>query len=236
MEKIRCIAVDDETPALRLIEQYTGRDGGLSLVAKFRNPVEAGAWLRNNHCHILFLDVSMPQQSGIGMLRALPRKPITIFTTAYSEFAAEAFDLDAVDYLRKPFSYERFMKAVEKATDYLQLEMQRKSEVMPASSHDNFLSIKSEGNFVKVYFSEIVYIEAFQEYVKIYTDTVRYITYERMKNLEAILPTSMFMRVHRSYIISLNKVKSLSGNLIDVGGAQIPVSKEIKADLIKRIF
>lgn len=236
MEKIKCVAIDDEAPALRIIEQYISRTKTLELSAKFRNPLEAAAWLKNNQCDLLFLDIQMPQQTGIDMLKGLTKKPIAIFTTAYAVFAADAFDLDAADYLRKPFSYDRFIKAVDKATDYLKIGLQKKSELVDSSKTENSLSFKSDGKFVKVFFSEIIYIEAFQEYIKIFTDRGRFITYERMKNIEAILPSDKFMRVHRSYIIPLQRVKAVSGNLIEIDTHQIPVSRDSKDELLKKVF
>lgn len=236
MEKIKCVAVDDEVPALRVIEQYVLRTEAIELCAKFRNPIEATVWIKSNSCDLLFLDIQMPQQTGLEMLRSLTKKPVTIFTTAYSDFAADAFDLDAADYLRKPFSYDRFTKAVNKASDYLKIDLQKKSELVDYSKRETFLSFKSDGKFVKVFFSEIIYIEAFQEYIKIFTDRGRFITYERMKNIEAILPSDKFMRVHRSFIIPLQRVKAVSGNLIEIDTHQIPVSRDSKDELLKRVF
>jgi DNA-binding LytR/AlgR family response regulator len=236
MEQIKCLAVDDEAPALRVIERYISRNDTLVLAAKFRNPLEAAAWLKNNSCDILFLDVQMPQQTGVDMLNGLTKKTVTIFTTAYSDFAADAFDLDAADYLRKPFSFDRFMKAVEKASDYLKFDAQKKSELLASYQGQNFLSFKSDGKFIKIFFSEIIYIEAFQEYIKIFTERGRFATYERMKNIETLLPKDAFMRVHRSYIIPLNRVKAVSGNLVEIDSHLIPVSRDSKNELIKRVF
>ena len=235
MENIKCLVVDDEAPAIRLLEEYISRTPALGLAAKFRNPEEAVGWLQENSCQILFLDIQMPQMSGIDFFKSLSKKPIVIFTTAYAEFAADAFDLDAADYLRKPFSYARFLKAVEKATDYLQLASAPLSE-LHLSPTENFISVRSSGRLTKVSFTDILYIEAFQEYIKIFTEKERVITYERMKNIEAILPAGKFMRVHRSFIVALNHVKSISGNLIEVAGQQIPVSREMREKLIKRVF
>jgi DNA-binding LytR/AlgR family response regulator len=235
MEKIKCIAIDDEAPALRVVEQYVNQMPLLTLAATFRNPFEAREWLKLNTCDILFLDIQMSQQNGIDFFKSLVTKPIVIFTTAYSEFAADAFDLDAADYLRKPFSYERFAKAIEKAKDYLQLPSQSVSELQLHDA-ENFISVKSNGRLTKIFFSEILYIEAFQEYIKIFTEKERHITYERMKNIEAILPAEKFMRVHRSYIVALSQVKSISGNMLEVAGQQIPVSREMKEKLVKKVF
>ncbi len=237
METItRCIAVDDEAPALKIIEQFVSQTEHLQLQAVFRNPVKATEWLQQNSTDILFLDIQMPQQSGIEMLKALPARPVVVFTTAFSEFATDAFDLDAADYLRKTFSYQRFLRAVTKAREYLSIIHNTADINALPETGDNYVTIKADGKIIKVFFSEIIYVEGFQEYIKLYTDKDRYITYERLKNIEAILPPAHFMRVHRSYIVSLKHIKSISGNLLDIGSHQVPVSKDLKEELIKRAF
>jgi DNA-binding LytR/AlgR family response regulator len=236
MEKtITCVAVDDEEPALNLLEQFVSRTPGLQMQAKFRNPLKAAEWLNQNRAGILFLDIQMPQQSGIEMLQSLQQKPIIIFTTAFADFAAEAFDLDAADYLRKPFSYDRFLKAVGKAEDYLRVTA-KPSDSQITTASDNYITIKADGKIIKIFIDEIIYAEGYQEYIKLYTLHERYITYERMKNLEAILPASKFMRVHKSYIVALRFIKSISGNLLDVEGHQIPISRDAKPEIVKRVF
>lgn len=236
MEKITCIAIDDDAPALRIIERYASKIAGLAFAGSFRNPIEGAAWINSNNCDILFLDIQMPQQTGIALLKELRKKPITIFTTAYSDFAADAFDLDAVDYIRKPFSLERFTKAVEKATDYLRTDLHKKSELVETKENEPFLHFRADGKLLKVFFSEIIYIEAYQEYIKIYTERGRFITYARMKNIERILPGDKFMRVHRSYIVALQKVQSVIGNLIEIDTHEIPVTRNLKAELLRRVF
>jgi two-component system LytT family response regulator len=206
------------------------------MTAQFRNPTKALEWMATNEVQILFLDIQMPQLSGIGLLKALTIKPAVIFTTAYSEFAADAFDLHAVDYLRKPFSFDRFTKSVEKALDYLRTDKQNASQLIQNESKENYLTIKADNARVKIFFSEIQYVEGFQEYIKIYTDKGRYITYERMKNMEAMLPQADFMRVHKSYIVCLSRIMSLAGNLVEINDNQIPVSRHMKEELMKRIF
>ena len=235
MENITCVAIDDEAPALRIIEQYVGQTAGLSLPATFRNPVQAAEWLNTNGCDILLLDIQMPQQNGLEFFAQLTTKPVVIFTTAYSEFAADAFDMDAADYLRKPFSYPRFLKAIDKARDYV-LARRQKPEPANVKPADGFITVKANGKLVKIPFADIHYIEAYQEYIKIYTPACRIITYERMKNMEAALPAEMFMRVHRSYIVALSQVKTMAGNSLEVARQQIPVSRELKEAVVKRVF
>ncbi len=235
MANLTCIAVDDEAPALRVIQQYVLQTEGLSIPETFRNPLQAAEWLKQNPCDILLLDIQMPQLNGLDFLKQLTTKPVVIFTTAYGEFAADAFDLDAADYLRKPFSYERFVKAIDKARDYVNAKKD-KAEPGAVNGADGFISVKANGRLVKIPFSDILYVEAYQEYIKIFTPSERIITYERMKNMEAALPQAQFMRVHRSYIVALNQIKAITGNTIEVAGQQIPVSRELKESLVKRVF
>ncbi|HWB63472.1 MAG TPA: LytTR family DNA-binding domain-containing protein, partial [Chitinophagales bacterium] len=232
---INCIAVDDEEHALRIIENFAAQTGFLNLQGSFRNPLQATKWLEQNEASLIFLDIQMPQQSGMDMFKALKKKPVVVFTTAYSDFAAEAFDVDAADYLLKPFAYQRFLRAANKARDILNALMGPASNMEPGAA-DNFITVKSEGKLVKIPFSEIIYAEAYQEYIKLFTPGKLYIVYERMKNLEALLPTEMFMRVHRSYIVSLANIKSIAGNLLEVAGHHIPVSRDLKDEILKRVF
>ena len=231
-----CLIIDDEPLARALVKEYLLRHSEIQVLGEYGDGFAGFKAIQELKPDLIFLDIQMPQQTGIDMLKGLTKKPIAIFTTAYADFAADAFDLDAADYLRKPFSYDRFIKAVDKATDYLKIGLQKKSELVDSSKTENFLSFKSDGKFVKVFFSEIIYIEAFQEYIKIFTDRGRFITYERMKNIEAILPSDKFMRVHRSYIIPLQRVKAVSGNLIEIDTHQIPVSRDSKDELPKKVF
>lgn len=236
-QTISCIAVDDDAPALRVIEQYISKLPQLKLSAKFRNPLEATEWLKTNKADILFLDIQMQQQSGLAMLKELTVKPLTIFTTAYSEFAADAFDLDAVDYLRKPFSFDRFSHAIEKAQDYISISNKKDTTIQPdAHSDDNYITVKTNGVLAKLYIKDIIYIEGFQEYIKIHTAEKRHVIYERMKNMEKMLPAALFMRVHKSYIVSVKQVNAITGNMLKIAGQEIPVSRDLKEEVLKRIF
>lgn len=232
-----CIIIDDETPALKLMEQFVSQTEGLILLGQFKSPVQALQFLQSNKVDVVFCDIQMPEMNGINMVKVLNHKPIIIFTTAYSEFAADAFEVDAIDYLRKPFSYQRFSKAVSKAREHLRLKDSWKQEGMRMeNSEKKFLTIKSDHKIIKVLFETILFVEAFQEYVKIYTVAERFVTLERMKNMETILPPENFIRVHRSYIIAKNKVSSISGNLLQIGEHQIPVSREMKDTVTKLLF
>lgn len=234
---ISCIVIDDESPAVRLMEEFIKQTDGLKLSGSFKSPVAAIQFLQSNKVDLAFCDIQMPEMTGINMVRVLEQAPEIVFTTAYSEFAAEAFEVNAVDYLRKPFSYDRFLRAVGKAKDQLYVKQVWKKEGMQVEQTDRrFLVIRSDHKTIKVMFDEIVYIEAFQEYVKIFTETERHITLERMKNLEAMLPSDEFIRVHRSYIVAKSRVRSLSGNLLQLSETQIPVSREMKDRVTKMLF
>jgi DNA-binding LytR/AlgR family response regulator len=239
--KINCIAIDDEAPALKLMEQFAGRIPDLHLLEKFRSPVKASEFLEKNAVDLVFCDIRMPELSGIELARSLQGGPVLIFTTAYSEFAAEAFDLDAADYLKKPFSFERFAKAVSKAKEYVRLKKGGGNDVhlidpeKPDDAKDYF-SVKADHKIIKIFYSDILFVEGFREYVKIITSSQRIITFERMKNMESLLPATQFMRVHRSYIIARNKVRSFSGNLLEIGEHRVPVSREMKDTVLRELF
>lgn len=236
MDEIRCIAVDDENPALRVIDRYISRIDNITLFRKFSNPIDALDFIKSNPFHILFLDISMPQMSGLEMINKLNNPPIVIFTTAYSEFATDAFDLDAADYLLKPFSFDRFQKAINKAKDLIQLKKIKTLNQIDDTSTTETLNIKCDGKLLKLSVNEIVYIQAYQEYITIFTTFNKYVIYERMKNIEKLLPNENFLRVHRSYIVHLGKIESFSGNILEVSGFEIPVSRSQKDEVLKRIL
>lgn len=236
MDEIRCIAVDDEYPALRVIERYVSRIDKLTLIRKFSNPYDALNYIKSNPFHILFLDISMPEMTGLEMINKLSNPPVIIFTTAYSEFATDAFDLDAADYLVKPFSFDRFQKGINKAIDIIQLKKLKTQNHIDETSTTESLNIKCDGKLVKLAVNEIVYIQAYQEYVSIFTMTNKYFVYERMKNIEKLLPKENFLRVHRSYIVNLGKIESFSGSILEVSGFEIPVSRSQKDEVFKRIM
>jgi len=235
METYKVLLVDDEFLALQLLENFVQQVPNFELVDKVKNPLQAIEIINNQKIDILFLDIQMPTLSGVNLLKTLKYKPTTIFTTAYSEYALEAFDLDAVDYLLKPFSFERFLQAVNKAKAQIQPKVA--TQVSSASSDNiDFLVVKADAKTIKVPFSEILYIEGLKEYVRIVTKTQKIVTLERLKNMELALPTSSFMRVHKSYIVSTKDVQSIEGNLLEIHSHQIPVSRTHKAAVVKAIF
>lgn len=226
---IRCLLVDDEHFALALLEKFIGDTPGLEIIAACKSPIRAVEILQNEPVDLLFLDIQMPILSGTNLLRAVSRKPVTIFTTAYSQHAAEAFDLDAVDYLLKPYSYERFTQAVNKAKDALG----RRKPAEP----DGYLTVKADRQWVKIAMADIRYIEGWKEYVKIFTGTGKIVTLESLNNLENTLPASHFLRVHKSFIIAKNMVERMeSDELVLAGAVRVPVARARKREVIETLF
>lgn len=238
MATIKTLAVDDEFLALNLLENFIGQTPDLELVSKERNPLEALKILHSQSVDLLFLDIQMPSLSGNNLLKSLHRPPVTIFTTAYSEYATEAFDLNAVDYLLKPFSFERFLQAVNKAKD--QLELRRpaldQTAALPVQEQaSTFFTAKVDGKIQKIYYREILFIEGMKEYVRVHCTSGRYVILERLHYLEAQLPAE-FVRVHKSYIVAKHQVQSLEGNLLQLGPHKIPLSRSRREEVLRAIF
>ena len=229
---LRCLLVDDEHLALALLEKFIGDTPGLVVADKCRSAIRAVEILQADPVDLLFLDIQMPLLSGTQMLRAVSRKPVTIFTTAYPQHAAEAFDLDAVDYWLKPYSFERFTHAVNKAR--AALEARATTGAVAAAGH---LTVKADRRWLNIPLAEIRYIEGWKEYVKIFTDHEKIVTLESLNGLESTLPASHFLRVHKSYIIAKNRVLQLDGDeLVLVGDARVPVARARKREVTEALF
>lgn len=229
---IRCLFVDDEHLALSLLEQFAGKVPDLEIVALCRSPIRAVEILQSDMVDLLFLDIQMPVLSGTSLLRSVSRKPLAIFTTAYPQHAVEAFDLDAVDYLLKPFSFDRFLQAVEKARTLLNLRY----ETAPTRP-EGYLTVKADRQWVKIPIADIRYVEGWKEYVKIYTEQEKIITLESLNNLENTLPAAHFLRVHKSYIVAVGKVARLDGSdLVLAGDVCVPVARARKKAVTELLF
>lgn len=222
----KCLIVDDEYPALALLEDYVSKVPALQLAGKCENATDALAALQEQDIDILFLDIQMPDLTGVELLRSLRSSPQVVFTTAYANYALEGFALDVTDYLLKPFSFERFLKAVNKSIDQLKLKKaaQGATGATQEPPKDHFF-VRADHKTMKVNMVDILYIEGLREYVSIFTKDKRIITLEAMKNMEQILPADQFMRVHKSYIVALEKVDALSGNMLELKGKQIPIGR-----------
>ncbi len=230
---INAIIVDDEPLALDILESHISKIEDINLVARCANALEANKALNEHEVDLMFLDIQMPQLTGIEFLRTLSDPPLVIFTTAYSDYAVEGFNLEAIDYLLKPISFERFLKASNKA---ISLFKQHKiGEIENSAPDDNFIFIKADKKMLKVFYKDILYIEGLKDYVIIRTETGRVITLQTMKSLETKLPASIFRRIHRSYIINIRRIIAVEGSMIEImekGAVKLlPVGKNYKDEL-----
>jgi len=234
-KKISCLAVDDEPPALDVLRKYISSVQSLELVGTCSDAVEALNSIRQRSVDLIFLDIQMPQILGTDFLRTLKNPPKVIFTTAFRKFAIEGFELDAVDYLLKPISFERFLKAVNKVMDVsfngtLSLESVEQTNKVQA---DNNIYLRSDRKMIKVALSDIMYIESLKDYIKVVATSGIVITKQSISSIEETLPKDMFMRIHRSFIVALNKIESYSNELIWVGKTELPISRMYRHEVEK---
>jgi two-component system response regulator LytT len=225
---ISTIAIDDEPLALQLVAGYIEKTPGLNLLGKFDNPLDAMDFMTHEQVDLVFVDIQMPDLTGIEFTRIISKGPKVIFTTAYEKYAIEGFKLDVVDYLLKPFSYEEFFKAVQKTLRLIKLE--QKGDITRIEANHEFLFLKSEYKIKRINFNDILYIEGLKDYVKVYTknDPKPVLSLTSLKLLESKLPETSFMRVHRSFIVNLEKIDTIERSRIIFGKAYIPVSDQYK--------
>lgn len=224
---ITSIAIDDEPLALQLVTGYIEKTPGLSLAGSFDNPLDATEFLSNNEVDLIFVDIQMPDLSGIEFTRLLEKGPKIIFTTAFEQYALEGYKLEIVDYLLKPFSYEEFLSAVQKAQRLIGLERRDQNKV---EVKNEFLFLKSEYKIKRINFNDIQYIEGMKDYVKVFTssESKPVLSLTSLKILETKLPAGKFMRVHRSFIVNLEKINTIERSRIVFGTVYIPVSDQFK--------
>lgn len=225
---IRTIAIDDEPLALQLVTGYISKTPFLALLSGFDNPLDAMEFLEENPVDLIFLDIKMPDLTGIEFARILVNSPKIVFTTAYEKYALQGFKLEAVDYLLKPFSYEEFLKAAKKAEKLIRLEHAGQHEEIEANSE--FLFLKSDYKIRRINFNQITYVEGLKDYVKVYlqNEPKPILSINTLKTLEAKLPEVKFMRVHRSFIVNLDKIDTIERSRIVFGSVYIPVSEQYK--------
>ncbi len=237
-KKIVCMAVDDEPPALNVLQNHIESVPTLELAATCNNAVEALDKLQQYPIDLLFLDIQMPQILGTDFIRTLKNPPKVIFTTAYRKFAVEGFELNAVDYLLKPISFERFLKAVSKVMDITLPVSNNGVNVNPTSngngSNDKHLYFRADRKMVKVMLDEILYIESLKDYVKIVTKVNTVITKQPISSLEEMLPSDGFVRIHRSFIVALSKIESYNHEVIVVNKKELPISRMYKHEVSKK--
>ncbi|MBK7938754.1 MAG: response regulator transcription factor [Lewinellaceae bacterium] len=237
---LNVLIVDDEPLALDVLETYIGQMPELQLVKRCSNALEANEALKSNNIDLMFLDIQMPQLTGIDFVKTLTKPPMIVFTTAYPNYAIQGFDLNALDYLLKPISLERFVKAVNKAVEHSELAQR---DGHPAHHHSNeeqdFFFVKADKKLVKVNFDDIIYIEGLKDYVIIRLIHGRVITLQTMKSLEDRLPQGRFKRIHRSYIVAMDKITAIEGNMVEVQEKDkpklLPIGKNYRDDLLVMI-
>ncbi len=235
---IRCLVVDDEPLALHILEDYIGKISFLTLIKATTNPIEALSLVQNGEVDLVFLDVQMPELTGIQFLKIANGKAKVILTTAYSQYALEGYELDVVDYLLKPFAFDRFYKAIQKAQTVLSpaaAPVAAKEEAPQQDLLNDFIFVKTEHKIQKVYLRDILFIEGLKDYISIFTPTERIITLQIMKKMEDALPEKHFVRVHKSYIVALDKIDSIERSRIWIKDKIIPVGDTYRDQFFKLI-
>ncbi|HZY82812.1 MAG TPA: LytTR family DNA-binding domain-containing protein [Cyclobacteriaceae bacterium] len=223
--KLSCLIVEDEPIGQEIIRSYIERIGFLEIRGQFKNALEAFTWLQSNTVEVLFLDIKMPRMSGLEMLRALPERPKAIITSAYRDYAIDAFDLDVVDYLLKPIAFDRFMRAVNKIRPDTTI---RESKAEPAPEKP-FLFVKGNKQLQKVYIDDILYIESQRDYVKIrLAGNAEVITRQTISYYEEFLPAQLFLRIHRSFIVATRKVTAFEPTRLLIGDLSVPIGRNYK--------
>jgi DNA-binding LytR/AlgR family response regulator len=228
-ETLKCIIVDDEPIALGLLEKYVEQTPFLDLKGKFSNAITAAQFLQENEVNLIFTDIQMPDVDGLELSKMIQKSTKVVFTTAFDEYAVEGFKVDAMDYLLKPFDYNEFLKAALKVKEWFEL-VQAKNQSMEVSNEKKFLFVKSEYKQIKIDLDEIDLIEGLKDYAKIWLtgNPKAILTLMSLKKLEEELPSQKFMRIHRSFIISLNKIESIERNQVVIREKHIPISDQYK--------
>ena len=224
MSKIKCIIIEDEPLAVKVLSDYISQVPFLELTATFKDAILATDYLRSNFTDLIFLDIHLPKLKGMAFLKTLTHPPAVIITTAYHQYAVEGFDLNVTDYLLKPFDFERFLIAVNKVKT-AEKEKQHSTE---SPEVKDFIFLNVQKKKVKILFSEIIYVESQREYIKIVTTKREYFSKMSTHEMENILPSNLFKRIHRSFIISVNKIESYTADAVDVNGTSIPIGRGYK--------
>lgn len=227
---LKCVVIDDEQPSIDIMKHHINKVSELELIGTFTNPIEGIKFIRNNHTDILFLDIQMNEMTGIDVMNILDENIKIILCTAFSEYAVEGFNNNAIDYLLKPISFERFTKSIKKIISNLSKDNEYKEQ--------DYIYIKTEqkGKFIKIYYQEIDYVEAMGNYISISKGKEKIIAYSTMRDMENILPSNLFMRIHKSYIISMEKISMIENGFVLLrSGAKISIGTNYKNNLMQKI-
>lgn len=230
MKKLRCIMVDDEPIARRILLEFAEQVPFLEAVGQFENVVKADAFLQSNKVDILFLDIEMPKRSGLDYLKNTTVSPLVILTTAFPQYALDGYELDIVDYLLKPVAFNRFLKAVQKAREFADLR-----EAASPVSFPDWIFVRSEKRIEKIALKEILFIESLGNYVNIYTDNKKVLAYLTLKGLEGQLPAPDFLKVHQSFLVNCSRIEAIEGNTIRMKEKTIPISRNYRDVLMQLV-
>ena len=228
---INCIVIDDEPLARKGLKEYIADVDFLNFVAEFDSPLKATELINRGKSQLLFLDIQMPKITGLDFFKTLQTPPPVIFTTAYPQYALEGFEVNALDYLVKPISFERFLKAVLKAKEFYEVREKNQTEI----AADHFF-IKADSKLIKILYDDVLFVEALQNYVVIHTKGKKHISYLTIKSVEEYLPPSLFIKTHKSYIIAASKIESIEGNDVRIGQHQIPISRNLKDEVMEKLL
>ena len=229
---ISCLIVDDETIAREIIETHVSKIKNINVIASCSNALEAFNVISNHDIDLVFLDINMPEISGISFAKSINKDIKIIFTTAYRDYAVEGFELQAVDYLLKPIAFDRLLKAVN---TYFEVYCELKNRTIEQTKTNNFMFVRSDRRMIKIDFDAIVYIESYSDYIKIHLTSETIVTRETISAIEAKLPKDSFIRIHRSYIISINNITSFSSEHITIHNKALPISRSYKKNVLKRL-
>jgi len=236
---IKCLIIDDEQPARELLKNYVDKIPKLELVALCKSPLDALSIIKEKSIDLLLLDIQMPDLKGTDMLRCIiGQKPMVIFTTAYQEYAIEGYELDVIDYMLKPISFNRFIKGIEKAKEHKEWMGYKGQNTpdKPSSLEKDYIVLKANQKLHRIQYNEILYIEGMKEYVVFYTENQKLIIHASLKSLEKTLPNDEFLRVHKSYIVNKTKVSNMFGNQLAIGEKYIPIGYSYKHKTVEQIF
>lgn len=233
MTKLNCLIIDDEPVARKGLEEHIHAIDFLHCVASCEDAMKAASYVSEQKIDLIYLDIQMPKVTGIDFLKTLRNPPITILTTAYSDYAVEGYSLDVIDYLVKPITFERFLKASQKAMEYFQLKIRAEQKGVPEV---DYYFVRCDRKFEKVYFRDIAYVEGMQNYAVIHMGDRKLITYITLASLEEQMPKDQFLRVHKSFLISLPHVKAIEGDEIILENARIPIGRTLREQVVQRII
>jgi len=229
---INCIIIDDEPLARKGLKEYIADVDFLHLSGEFENPLKAMDILTREEIDLIFLDIQMPKITGLEFMKSLSAMPMVILTTAFPQYALEGFELNVIDYLLKPFSFERFWKAVVKS----KAQFESKKQIFEPNAEEDYFFIKADSKLVRIHYEDILFVEALQNYVAVHTRDGKLISYLTFKSVEDHLPPEKFLKIHKSFIVSLSKIDSIEGNELRIGAHYLPISRSSKEEVMERIL